>query len=182
MGKVFCIGMFKTGTSTMGAVFQCLGYQTLNGPWWPKDIMIFDDWYKTPEKWNNYRDVIKNKTEQYDAFQDYPWMFCFEMCYEWYPDAKFIFSSRDSEKVADSDINMWRKEGVPEDKILDRQVFIDRYENQYNRAIEFFKDKPGSLLVLGITENPGCDEICKFLNKPVPNIPFPHTNKGVYRV
>lgn len=34
MSKVFCVGMFKTGTTTMGSVFQMLGYKTVHGPIW----------------------------------------------------------------------------------------------------------------------------------------------------
>ncbi|NEO15303.1 MAG: hypothetical protein F6K59_23155 [Moorea sp. SIO3F7] len=32
--KIFCIGMFKTGTTTLGATFEDLGLKTFHGPYW----------------------------------------------------------------------------------------------------------------------------------------------------
>lgn len=178
MPKVFGIGMFKTGTTSLGHALQKLGYRTLNGPWWPKEVMLADSWYQHPEEWDGYRGVIRTMTESFDAFQDYPWMFCFEMCHEWYPDAKFILTSRDSKSVAESDIRMWRRHGAADGQIPSPQAFIDRYENQYRRVVEFFSDKPGSLLIVNFEEGDGWNEICGFLNKPIPDEAFPHANKG----
>lgn len=181
MNKVFGIGMFKTGTTTLGSVFERLGYKTLNGPWWPKDIMIVDDWYERPNEWINYKNAISDITKQYDAFQDYPWMFCFDICYDLYPDAKFILTTRDSNKVANSDINMWIKNGANKNDIPCKSKFIKRYEDQYKRAIDFFSDKNDSLLIVNFEDGDGWKKICEFVGKPVPNISFPHKNKGVYR-
>jgi hypothetical protein len=176
--KVFCIGMFKTGTTSIGNAFQILGYKTLMGPWWPKDIMIIDDWgLKSQEEWNEYDEVILNKTKEFDAFQDYPWMFCFKKCYEWYPDAKFILLERNPEKLAESDINMWRKERVPEDKIPKKEKFIRRYQNQFDEAVEFFEGKE-NFMIMDIKE--GWEKLCPFLGEEIPKTPFPHSNKGIY--
>jgi len=177
MNKVFCIGMYKTGTTTMGAAFQVLGYNTFLGGW-PKDKMIFDRWFQTPDEWNNYDDIIKEKTEAYDAFEDYPWMFCYKKCHEWYPDAKFILLQRDANEVAESDLNMWRKEGVAESDLPPAQKFIDRYERQFKEASEYFKDNP-NFLIMNISE--GWTTLCPFLDKKTPLEEFPHSNKGQYQ-
>jgi len=39
----------------------------------------------------------------------------------------------------------------------------------------------GKLLVINIFDGDGWDKICSFLNEPIPNVPFPHQNKGIYR-
>ena len=179
--KVFGIGMFKTGTTSLGRALDILGYNTLHGPWGTKrPDMLHDAWYERPDEWSKYWDTIKLVTTKYDAFQDYPWMFCFEKCYEWYPDAKFVLTARDAMAVADSDANMWNTpiEKLKEDGTYQR--FIDRYNSQYTRAVEFFRDKE-NFLILRIADGEGWDELCPFLECDKPNIPFPHTHKGNYK-
>jgi len=58
---------------------------------------------------------------------------------------------------------------------------IQEYEKYNKQAIAYFKDKPSQLLVMNIFEGDGWKELCRFLNKPVPNKPFPHKNKGKYK-
>ena len=117
MEKIFCIGMFKTGTTSMGRAFEILGYKTMNGPWGPKGYMIRDDFYERPQEWIPYYKNIKIMVERYDAFQNYPWMFLYDKLDEWYPNAKFVLTIRNVEDLAVSDINMLIKLGHSEDKI-----------------------------------------------------------------
>ena len=180
--KVFGIGMFKTGTTSLGRSLDMLGYKTLYGPWGTNQPdMINDSFYETPEEWEKYWGRIKEETLKYDGFEDYPWMFCFKKCYEWYPDAKFILTARDAVAVANSDANMWNN-SLEELKSNGRyQSFIDRYNKHYDSVIEFFKDKPESLLIMEITNGDGWEKLCPFLGDDTPLTPFPHANKGVYR-
>jgi len=179
--KVFCIGMFKTGTSSLGRSFDILEYKTLHGPWGTTQLdMIHDPDYDTPDKWKYYWNRIKLETEKYDAFQDYPWMWCFEKCHEWYPDAKFIITVRDAVDVANSDANMWN---TPLEELKSNgryQKFIDRYNKHYKMVKEYFKDK-NNLLEIKITEGEGWEKLSPFLGIEIPKINFPHANKGVYR-
>lgn len=177
--KVFCIGMFKTGTTSMGRAFDMLGYNTLHGPWWDEG-MIVDDWYKTPEKWDDYDDLIRAKAEKYDAFEDYPWMFCYKKCDVWFPGSKFILLERDADKVAESDLNMWRANGVKPEDMLPKQAFIDRYQKQFDGAVEYFKERPDDLLIMNLSNGDGFEKMCEFLGKNKPVLPFPHANKGSY--
>jgi len=173
--KVFCIGMFKTGTTSMGKAFEILGFKTLNGPWIEEGI-IHDPWYKNPEKWAESFDKIKEKIENYDAFQDYPWMFLFKELDQWYPDAKFILTTRDAEKVAQSDLNMLKKY---QQELPPKQPYIDRYLNHYKAVKEYFKDK-NNLLEISLESGDDWEKICNFLDVPIPQKPFPHKNKGNY--
>jgi len=65
------------------------------------------------------------------------------------------------------------------------KIFIDvrlkRYENYNKRAIEHFKERTDKLLVMNIIDGDGWDKLCNFLNKPIPNKPFPHKNIGRYK-
>lgn len=184
--KVFCIGMFKTGTTTMGKALQILGYETLHGPWWPQDIMLKDSWFENPREWDKYDEVLKSQAEQYEAFQDYPWMYCFEKCDHWFPNSKFILTARDPDKVAASDIKMWnskkiwKRNKIPRKKIPSKDEFINRYNRHYESVIRYFEGK-NNLLIVNISEGAGWSEICKFLDVPIPDTAFPHENKETYR-
>lgn len=175
--KVFCIGMFKTGTTSMGKALEILGYHTLNGPWWPDGIMLRDPWHEQPDEWPKYDEIIKTQAEIYDAFQDYPWMYCYEKCDRWFPGSRFILTVRDPVKVAESDIRMWRNNKVAGHQIPAKEKFIARYNRHYESVSRYFAGR-NNLLVIDITEGAGWPEICGFLDKPVPQRDFPHLNKG----
>lgn len=167
--------MFKTGTTSMGRAFEMLGLETLNGPW-RHDELIYDPWYKTPEKWKESYFIIKQKVEKYDAFQDYPWMFLYKELDGWYPNAKFILTVRDAEQVAQSDLNMLRKYTT---ELPDKQPYIDRYNNHYKAVTEYFAEK-NNLLEINLAEGNNWEKICNFLEVAIPSKPFPHKNKGNY--
>ena len=168
--------MFKTGTTSTGRALSLLGYNVHSGPWWSEG-MLADDWYKTPEEWPKYYDLIKEKTTHYTAFQDYPWMYCYDKCYEWYPDAKFILTTRDPDSLAASEKRFWIRNGASEANIPKAEVFKTRLVENEKRIHEFFSDKQHSLLVVNYENGDGWKELCEFLGHSVPNIPFPHLNR-----
>ncbi|NEQ26956.1 MAG: hypothetical protein F6K28_49635, partial [Microcoleus sp. SIO2G3] len=44
-------------------------------------------------------------------------------------------------------------------------------------VVEYFKDRPDSLLVLDICGGEGWEELCTFLGTPAIDQPFPYTKK-----
>ena len=52
-------------------------------------------------------------------------------------------------------------------------------ENKCNDIKEYFKDRPGDLLVMNICEGEGWEKLCPFLGVPIPNEPFPNVNKSI---
>lgn len=60
MSKVFCIGMFKTGTTSIGKAFEILGYKTHHGPWFSDEI-IRDEWFAKKDRWPEYYLKIKKR-------------------------------------------------------------------------------------------------------------------------
>ena len=174
--KVFGIGMFKTGTSSLGKAFDILGFKTCHGPWWNRNEILIDNWYKNPSEWSKYYDSIKKKASQYNAFEDYPWMYVFKEVDEWFPGSKFILTVRESKKVASSDANFHKKNNDPSKSA---QQFIERYENHLSSVISYFAGRK-DLLIVSWENGNGWKEICEFLDKPIPDRPFPHVNKGNY--
>ena len=178
MIKVFCIGMFKTGTTSMGKAFEILGYNTLNGPWWPKGIMINDPFYEHSDLWPIYYESIKKVILKYDAFQDYPWMFLFKEIREWYPDSKIILTIRDPNELALSDIAMLKRLKIPEKSIPKKDKFIKRYICHRNNVLDFFKSDK-DFLKFNIFAGDGWDKLCNFLKKDKPTLNFPNLNKSL---
>lgn len=120
--------------------------------------------------------MIKSKIEEFDAFQDYPWMFLYKEIDNWYPDAKFIMTTRSAEEVAQSDINMLKKY---KSELPDKQPYIDRYNKHYNAVVEYFANKD-NLLIINLSDGNNWEKICDFLKLPIPKKDFPHKNKGNY--
>ena len=150
MSKVFGIGMFKTGTTSLGRAFDILGYKTFHGPWNDTTKLFTDNWYEKPEEWLKYHKNIQNLISNYSAFQDYPFMWVFKECDKWYSDAKFVLTVRDPIAVANSDANMWNTPIEELKRNGTYQKFIDRYNNHYEMVQDYFKNKD-NLLEIRIT-------------------------------
>lgn len=179
MSKVFGIGMFKTGTKSLGAALSILGYNGIYRPWFVlKDSRgRTDNWNREPEAWPKYFPQIRARAEGYNAFSDAPWIFLYRQLDNWFPGSKFILTIRkDSKTLAKSDLNQWRNK--PDKPTL--QQFIDRYIEHNKRVVEYFKNKD-NFIVMCFERGDGWKKLCRFLGKPVPKRPFPHVNKGRYK-
>lgn len=177
--KVFGIGMFKTGTKSLGSALSTLGYKGIYRPWFIlKDSKgDVDNWNREPEAWYKYYKQVKERAEGYNAFSDAPWIFLYRQLDEWFPGSKFILTIRkDSKTLALSDLNQWRNK--PHKPSLEQ--FIDRYMEHNKAVLKYFENK-NNLLVVCFERGDGWKRICNFLNKPIPDKPFPHANKGKYK-
>jgi len=176
--KVFVIGMFKTGTTSLGKALELLGYKTLHGPWWFTGDNMKDSFNERPDIWKLFEDKIKDMTKQYDAFQDFPWMYVYEDLIKWYPDAKFIYMTRNPIELAESERKMWERSGTRPEDILPAQTFINRYEKHQKEVYRFFKGKDNFLEMSIIDDGDGWNKLCEFLGMSRPEIPFPNINKA----
>ena len=137
------------------------------------------------------------KTSQFDklfpiidahrSFEDWPWPLMYQMLYEKYPNSKFILSTRSStEKWYSSLAKHAIRTGPTEFRKLiygyampqENEIFHKEFYEQHNReVIEFFQQNdPQKLLVVCWEHGDQWEEICRFLEKDIPKIPFPHLN------
>lgn len=175
--KVFCIGMFKTGTTTLGAIFEESGFKTFHGPWWgiKNDPFNFD-----LEKFIENSTKLEPILEEYEAFQDYPFMFIYPYLAEKYPESKFILTERDPVKVAKSDQNMWLALGKKIDEIPKQETFVRRYIDHNNEVKRFFS-KSNRLLCIQVGNKEDLLKLHYFLNVVNPHqLDWPIRNKGTY--
>ena len=170
--NVFCIGHAKTGTSSLFKALKILRYNVIRLPY-------LNIW----EKQNLDRYVKKLRDCNYDAFADYPieWRDGYKKIDELIPNSKFILTIRDKQSLGRSYKNYFRKSLVWNANLSKLVKIINRYEKRNEEIIEYFNGRPDQLLIINITEGDGWKELCTFLDKPIPNEPFPHKNKGKYK-
>ena len=164
--KVFCVGFWKTGTTSIYKAFNILGYRA------GRLICVG----KEPKQgWIPYI-----KKCNYDAFTDDPMSFIYKDLDKIYPGSKFILTERDKKSFAKSYVNYFK--GTEFEKSPDEvDEVLENYENYYNGVKEHFKDRPDQLLVINVIGGDGWEKLCPFLGKPTPKKLFPHKNKGRYK-
>lgn len=182
--KVFCIGLNKTGTSSLHKAFEILNL---------KSVHFLDD------AGNNIKDILienylsKNNIlkglENYDAFSDWDrpphTVNIFKEFDKQYPNSKFILNIRDMNSWVDSrekhvKRNQERKKKYPKEDIkwleIDRAAWENEFKTHYNEVYSYFKDRQEDLLTFDVTKGDGWEKLCPFLELPIPNIPFPKQN------
>jgi len=164
--KVFCVGFWKTGTTSLFSAFKILGYRSGR---------LVKHLKKKNETWPEFI-----KRCNYDAFTDDPMSFVYKELYEAFPDSKFILTTREKEAFGKSYMNYFK--GTHLEKTPDEmEKILTEYENHIKEVKKHFRDKPDKLLIMDITKGDGWDKLCKFLERPIPDVSFPHKNKGRYK-
>jgi hypothetical protein len=198
--KIIGAGYGRTGTVSLQQAFEQLGYPCYH----MQEVMKAYDRGHV-EQWDAaMRDVDidwQALFAGYDATVDFPACVFYRELMEAFPDAVVVLSVRDAEKwwlsyskllglvsVATwfSFVPMFRKFSAMNTRLMER-VFggtldtlgKDDYVAQYLRHIDDVKATvpPERLLVYSVTE--GWEPLCRFLDKPVPDQPFPHANAGI---
>ena len=171
--KIFCIGFHKTGTTSLGLALEVLGY-SVTGPNGVND----------PDISKNVHDMAFALVEQYDAFQDNPWPILYKQLDTKYPRSKFILTVRRSEQWIASQVRHFGTRETPMRAWIygkgcpkgNEQLYIQRFEEHTRDVLAHFSDRPQDFLVMDLSAGDGWENLCPFLGKEVPNVPFPHAN------
>ena len=182
MNKIFGIGLPKSGTSSLHEALKLLGYNSNHNP---------DD--KITEKELRSANYNLSILEKYDAIMDIPIPAIFAQLDEAWPDSKFILTVR----PIDAWIESSRRAGfnqsyaVPKPgstvefymtllfgcNVFDEKRYRWIYETHNKNVKDYFSgSKSDQLLILDLTKGDVWEEICTFLDKPVPDVPIPHAN------
>jgi hypothetical protein len=177
--RVFCIGLNKTGTVSLHEALTTLGYTSLHwgGPETHRAVM---------RAVRGGQPLLTHLPDEYDAFSDIGSLSAhFDLADAQYPGSRFILSVRNLEAWLDS-----RRRHVEKNRVRRRhgqydgnflEIDIDGWRSEYvdheRRVRQHFADRPRDLLVVDITA--GCDwePLCRFLDHPVPDEPFPWENR-----
>lgn len=176
-GKIIGVGFQKTGTSSLREALKILGYSVKDTSWRPL----------IPILTGNFNKVIR-MVRKYDAMEDNPWNIIYKELDQRIPGSKFILTTREEEAwyqsvsrhigVLRSPTHEWiygRGKGIPAD---DRENTLQVYRKHNQEVVDYFRERPVDLLVVDFASGDGWDQICSFLGKEVPDVPFPHANKG----
>jgi hypothetical protein len=209
--RIFGIGMHKTATTSLNAALTILGYEAAHwkSAHWAKAI------------WDEMHDTGRSLTlEKSYALSDLPITLLYRELDVAYPGSKFILTVRDEDAWLSSVRNHWDHELNPFRRAWDHDpfthqvhkelygrrdfdaaIFLARYRQHNAEVREYFKDRPGDLLIMDMDSRPrstlalgiisqlpsaemdwgyrrdGWPELCGFLSQPVPSQPYPHRFK-----
>jgi hypothetical protein len=75
---------------------------------------------------------------------------------------------------------LWLLEGraiLYKTTVFDREKFLESYDRYHRFVCDYFKDRPNDILLLDLKESNKWEILCRFLDKSIPNIEYPHLNK-----
>jgi len=182
--KVFCIGLHKTGTSTLADYFREFGFYPTHSTDWIIDSSKLKKFNFFSDGGSHFDDVNE---------------FDFESLFHTYKHSKFILQTRDTEKWVISKLKHagWNEDTeIQEDdftkiahdtwtykSLLTVQKFIEHKINYEKKVLSFFKKNDYSrLLIVDITQkdtqSSELNKLKNYLNlKSINKIILPHSNK-----
>lgn len=201
--KVFCIGLNKTGTTSLREAMHDLGYVIGNQR---EGELLFDDWLI-----RDFKRLIKYcRTAQF--FQDVPFSYpyTFMAVDQAFSNSKFVLTVRDNpEQWYNSLVNFYGKlfgngkvpptiedlkkanyvyEGFPYDSLkkvlnvsdenlFNKEVLIESYTTHIEIVNDYFSYRKKDLLVLNVADKDAYKKLCDFLDKKCESTSFPWKNK-----
>jgi Sulfotransferase domain len=191
--RIFGVGYPKTGTVSLHAAFQLLGYESWH---WSSAHVAKRIWQEM-----HGAGARSASLEGYEALCDLPIPLLYEKLDKAYPGSKFILTLRNEQNWLESirrhfldAYNPWKAQWDSDpfsNRVhfltygrtdFDPKVFLDRYRAHNAAVQEYFRWRPESLLILHLDRGDGWGRLCPFLGRPVPRVPFPRKNKtnGLY--
>lgn len=176
--KIFGIGLNKTGTTTLGACLQQLGYRHSSFSLPLLEQVAIGEF-----------DPLLHVVAGHDSFDDWPYPLVFEKLDHHFPGSRFILTRRSSPERwleslqahalrTDPQVGARARSlayGLPYPQ-LDPQLHLYRYCQHLESVRSYFAHRPGHLLEVCWEEQASWELLCDFLGHPVPNLPFPHAN------
>ena len=167
MSLIFCIGLPKTGTSSLTEALNRLGYSCFHNSAKLEQVIS--------RNCKAGYDPLWGVKILYDAFADYPNDVNFKVLDVTYPGSLFICTERSIDSWLTSRENhskIYHKEfNAISDTIL--------YNSHYKEVKEYFSARENDILYMNIFEGDGWDKLCSFLHKPIPSGKFPWCHKTI---
>lgn len=191
-GKIFCIGLSRTGTKSLTKALGILGYDVIH---YPSDDETFDEL-----AFGNYQLSL---LDFYDGIADITVSPFFIQLAKEYPNAKFILTSRNKEDWLDAMEKHWyarpafdrERDSNPETKKFmkmrrflrasmygtyvfqrDRMAFV--YDRHHREVKSFFSgSRESNLLEMNVFDGDGWEKLCRFLGVDEPREEFVHVRK-----
>jgi hypothetical protein len=179
--KVFGIGFHKTGTSSLGEALRVLGYR-VTGP---------NGVHRKGMDGAMAMATTLELLPKFDAFQDNPWAMLFREMDREAPGSRFVLTVRPDEDWIRSVVGHFGPRSTPMREWIygvghgspvgNEDLYLERYRQHNRDVLRHFADRPDDLLVMDITRGDGWGVLCSFLERDVPDQPFPHSNSAMRR-
>ena len=180
MEKLICPGLSRTGSRSLAAALEILGYKTSH--WQPHRLRDVIMGHTATPNFKRFNDV--------DAILDLPASIFFKELLDAYKDSKIILTVREENQWFDS---VWKhyqwvhqnlKDDLLSEAIVTQQIaygttncnkFI--YCKKFREHNESVKAL-GGVLIMDICNGDKWEKLCEWLNVPVPNVVFPNVSKN----
>lgn len=185
MPKVFCIGFNKTATSSVLQAFRILGL----GPAASPKTLPGDQSLTRCALEGDFRPLVE-AARPYRCFKDRPWNVgdCYKAMDQAFPGSRFVLTVRDEDAWWRS-VQSWLVNVKPHLlqlyfrhlKVgeLTREAFVGGLRRRDAEIRAHFTGRD-ALLELDPSSDHAWADLCGFLGTPVPEGPFPHTNRQTY--
>ncbi|OGQ81745.1 MAG: hypothetical protein A3F90_13395 [Deltaproteobacteria bacterium RIFCSPLOWO2_12_FULL_60_19] len=173
MGKIFGLGLSKTGTTSLHQAFKRLGLNSVHYPH-KKEIFVGDFGW----------------VDGHDAVSDIPVAPYYPQLDKIYPGSKFILTVREVGEWLESMQRWWSQPARVSDYMIRMRIAVygvhafhaDRlryvYQKHMKDVTEYFRNRPRDFLVFNICGGEGWEKLCPFLDRPPPGGNFPWVVPG----
>jgi hypothetical protein len=173
--KVFCIGMHKTGTTSLGRALELLDYRVC-GP----------VGYRKPDIAQTLWETARELIDDYDSFHNNPWALLYRELDQHAPGSRFVLTVRPGKDWYASMLKHFGAERTPMRELIygtgmgapldNEALYLARYERHNASVVEYFAGRD-DLLAVDLTAGDGWNTLCPFLGVDVPPVPFPYLNR-----
>jgi hypothetical protein len=188
--KIFCLGLAKTGTTSLHRAFLKLGLKSIHhGPPNSKTIAELkqghDRIIDRIRQFKQQGELLLKEIEEYDAYCDIgAIVYDFELLDRQYPNSKFIYTDRQMDDWLDSMVRHVQRNVENVSQNLYQTNFVEIEEEKWRsnkiahleRVKAYFQDRPQDFLLMNIIEGDGYEKLCPFLGLEMPNSSFPCKN------
>ncbi len=176
--KILGVGFHKTGTTSLGDALELLGYKRQG--WKGENSLMFH---------KGDIDGLIQLTDEYDAFEDFPWPLLFREIHARHPQIKFILTHRKSMDVWFESLAQHCDRKPPSKTDFRRHLYgvenprdapehVKAVHQAHIDDVRAYASKENiPLLELCPEDGDGWVALCAFLGKKVPKHPYPHSNK-----
>lgn len=198
--KIFCIGRGKTGTTSMAHALRSLGFKVgsqleasrLLGDWQMRDFRRLIEYCQSADA---FQDIPFNLSYTFQALDAA------------YPKSKFILTVRDSPEQWYQSVTSFHSKvvgttnvpptaddlrkfkggwildsqkliyGVSEENLYNPQIYKQHYVNHNSTVVDYFRFRPGDLLILNLAISDAMRQLCEYLSIEYRGQKMPHANK-----
>ena len=185
--KVICVGMPKTGTTSLEAVFRLMGYRVSGNDAEAMCMLSTDPELKV------HGTSLMAKAADCDFLRVDPWNRLYDKLDVKFPDTKFVLTERDPDSWVKSFVAQAKRiqylseqpDARPIVKLMHQalpKLYEDAYANgsneeylkevvfhQHNtRVKQYFQDRPDKLITINVSVDRDLNRLCDFIGQPVP--------------